>query len=201
MSGTKLEIKNVLTTLYEITGDTEDFISLLQTAFIYNSSKPLQDCKAKAEEFGKETGHLLKVIKEAAVDDKAVEPYVPVPEHLLRIWKNLDKLSDLIGKKIDEKVLFSDKAVNESIFLLQRLVEILGPTADIILARNIFLGKYIQESHAAIEKMATGYATLHEDRLARGVCLNAASSIYMGMLDAIKGIAWNTKQIALALSK
>jgi len=33
------------------------------------------------------------------------------------------------------------------------------------------------------------------------VCLNAASSIYIGMLDAIKSIAWSTKEIALALSK
>jgi hypothetical protein len=201
MSGTKLETKNVLTSLYEIASGTEDFISLLQTAFIYNSSEPIQDCKAKAEEFVKETGHLVKVVKEAAVDDKSLEAYSPVPEHLSKIWKNLDKLSGLIGKKIEEKALFSDKAVNESIYLLQSLVEILGPTADIILARNIFLGKYIQESHATIEKMATEYATLHEDRLVRGVCLNSSSTIYMGMLDAIKSIAWNTKGIALALSK
>jgi Na+/phosphate symporter len=197
----KLDIKNMLTTLHEIASDASEFISLLQTAFIYNTSKPLQDCKARAEEYGRESDHLSALLKEAASSDQGVTPYVSVPEHLLRIWKNLDRLSDLIDKKVGDKVLFSDKVVDETIYLLQRLIEILRPTADMILARNTYLRKYIQESVASIEITAAGYATLHENRLAAGESISAASSIYLSMLEAIKSIAWHTKEISVTLSR
>ncbi len=197
----KTDIKNKLTELYEITNDTVEFISALQTAFIYNTSIPLEEYRTKAEAIRKETGPLSAVIKEAASDAEGMKPYIAVPEHLANVWKNLDKLCGLIDKKIRENVLFSDKAVNETIYLLQRLVEVLRPTADIILARNTFLSKYIQESQASIESMADEYATLHENRLITGECLPVSSSIYVGMLEAIKSIAWHTKEIAVVLGK
>lgn len=200
-SVTKIDLKGKLAALYEITNDAGDFISLMQTAFIYNTPKPLQGFKAKADECEKETLHLSTIIKEAASDDESMEPYAFVPEHLMEIWRNLGKLSGLINRKISEDILFSDKGVNETIYLLQRLVEVLRPTADMILARNIFLSKYIQESQASIEKMAVEYATLHENRLITGECLPAASSIYVGILEAIKSIAWHTKEIAIILGK
>lgn len=198
---TKIDIKSKLTVLHDLTHETAEYISALQTAFIYNTSKPLQEYRTKAEAVQKETGPLSAVIKEATVDEKGMKPYVAVPEHLANIWQNLDRLCNLIDKKINEKVLFSDKAVNETIYLLQRLVEILRPAADIILARNTFLSKYVQESQANIESMADEYATLHENRLITGECLPVASSIYVGMLGAIKSIAWHTKEIAVILGK
>ena len=200
-SAAKMDMKSKLTELYEIANDTGECISALQTAFIYNTPKPLEECRTKAEAVQKETGPLSVIIKEAASDEEGMKPYVPVPEHLANVWKNLDKLCDLIDKKIRERVLFSDKAVNETIYLLQRLVEILRPTAEMILARNTFLGKYIQESQANIEDMADEYATLHENRLITGECLPVASSIYVGMLGAIKSIAWHTKEISVILGK
>ncbi len=198
---TKIDIKEKLKALYEMANNAGDCISSMQTAFIYNSSKPLQDYKTKAEEYMKEASYISTIMAEITPDDPTLIPYVTVPVHLTRVWEKLDKLSELIDKKIREHVLFSDKAVDETIYLLQRLTEVLRPTADMILARNSFLGKYIQESQDSIEKMATEYATLHENRLVMGECLPAASSLYVGMLEAIKSIAWNTKEIAVALGK
>ena len=200
-SATKIDSRKTLTTLYEITLETGDFISALQAAFIYNTSKVLQGHSATAEEYRKEAVHLSAILAEASSDNKEMKLYVPVGEHILTVWKQLGILHVLIEKKIGEHVLFSDKAVDETIYLLQRLVEILRPAADMILARNTFLSKYIQESQAHIDRLAGDYATLHENRLITGECLPVASSIYVSMLDAIKGIAWHTKEIALLLGK
>lgn len=197
----RIETKSRLTELYEITNDTGDFISALQTAFIYNTSKPLQEYRSKAEATLERIGPLSVMFSEAASDDEGLKPYAEVPEHIGNVWKNLDRLCELIDKKISEKVLFSDRAVNETVYLLQRLVEILRPAADMILARNTFLSRYVLESQSDIEKMADEYATLHENRLITGECLPVASSIYVGMLGAIKSIAWNAKEIATALGK
>ena len=127
--------------------------------------------------------------------------YVKVTERLIKIWKNLIDLHDLIDKKIRENVLFSDKGVNETTYLIQRLVEILRPAADMVPAGNMFLKRYIEESPADIEKNATEYATFHENRLITGECSPVASSLYTGMLEAIINIAWNTKEMAAVLGK
>lgn len=197
----RIETKSRLTELYEMTHETGEFISALQTAFIYNTSKPLQEYRSEAEEVLEKTALLSAMFSEAASDDKSLKPYAQVPKHIGSVWKNLDRLCELIDTKIRDKVLFSDRAVNETVYLLQRLVEILRPAADMILARNTFLSRYVEESQSDIEKMADEYATLHENRLITGECLPVASSIYVGMLSAIKGVAWHTKEIATALSK
>ena len=194
------DIKDILKSLNEVVSYAEDCMSSMQVAFINNISLPLEDCKIDTEVIKREEAELKKLITETAVHDLDLKPYISVSVHLLKMWENIDKLSNLIDKKIRENILFSDKAVNETIFLLQRLIEILRPTADIILARNSFLRMYILESQASVEKMATGYATLHEDRLIVGECVPVASSLYIKMLDAIKNIAWHTKEIAIKLA-
>ena len=197
---TKADPKEKIISLYEVVNNTGDVISLIQTAFIYNNAKPLQECKAQAEKSRKEIEKLSTFITAYAVDDPDLKPYVPVPAHIIKIWNSLENLSDLAAKKSGEKILFSDKAADDTIYLLQRLIEILRPAADIILARNTFLGKYIVRSQAGVEQMAKEYATLHEDRLITGECMPEAGSIFVKMLEAIKDIAWNAKEIAVKLA-
>jgi len=197
---TILDTKKKVISLHDMANDTGDFISLIQTAFIYNKSKFLQGCKAQAENSRKETDQISTIITAYSLDDPYLKPYKPVPAHIINIWKSLEKLSELTAKKIEGHILFSDKAADETIFLLQRLIEIMRPTADIILARNTFLSKYIVYSQTGVEKMAKEYATLHEDRLITGECMPEAASIFVKMLEAIKDIAWNAKEIAVKLA-
>ncbi|TNF53382.1 MAG: hypothetical protein JSV71_04180 [Nitrospiraceae bacterium] len=192
---------DILKNLHEMANEAEDCISLIQIAFIYNNAQPLGNYKDTVGAIKKEEDHMTKAITEYAADNPELKPYVSVSIHLLRVWDGIGKLLDLIDKKIRDNILFSDKAVNETTFLLQRLIEMLRPTADIILARNTYLSLYIKESQAGVQRRAVDYATLHENRLIEGVCLPAASSVYVNMLDAIKSIAWHTKEIAAKLGE
>lgn len=196
----KEAVKDVLRTMHVMGNDAEDCLSLLQTAFIYNSSKTLNDCRDKVEGMKRTESRLTRDIAELARDNPALKPYVSVPVHLMRIGEGLEKLTELVGKKAKEGILFSDRAVTEITYLLQRLIDILRPTSDIILARNDILSRYVQESEADLEKRAIEYATSHENRLIEGVCLPIASSLYITMLDAIKGMAWHAKEVATKLA-
>lgn len=196
----KEDIKDALMTLHEMGNDAEDCIESLQNAFIYNKSHLLKDSNKKLGRFKKEGTRLTEITIEKARDNPDLEPYVSVPAHLLMIGNDIEKLIALTDKKISEGILFSDKAVGETLFLLQRLIEILRPTSDIIIARNTFLAMYVKESQIVLGKMASEYATLHEERLIKGICLPAASSLYISMLEAIKNIAWNSKEIAVKLA-
>lgn len=192
-------VKELLRAMHEMGNNAENCISLLQTAFIYNNSKPLKDCVAKVDAIKKVEAHLTKKAAELARDNPDLKPYVSIPVHLLRIGESIEKLTELMDKKIKDNILFSDRAVTEITFLLQRLIDILRPTSDIILAKNTILRRYVEESESGIVKRATEYATLHEERLIEGLCLPVASSLYINMLDAIKNIAWHAKEIASKL--
>lgn len=195
----KDEAGDILQTMHKLGNDAEDCISLLQAAFIYNSSKNLHDCRIKTDTIKCTGPQLIERMTELARKDNNLKPYVPVPVHLIDIGEGIEKLSELMDRKIRGGILFSDRAITEITFLLQRLVDILRPASDIILARNEILNRYILESGANIEKRAIEYATLHEERLIEGLCLPAASPLYISMIDEIKDIAWHTREIAVNL--
>ncbi|UCE78823.1 MAG: hypothetical protein JSV13_10015 [Nitrospiraceae bacterium] len=196
----KQGLGNELVILHDMIIDAEECILLLQNAFIYHNAKFLAECKVKIAAIKKSGASLAGDMEQTVRDNPDMKPYVPIPAHLSGIGNHIEKLSECIDRKISENILFSDKAVKETIFLLQRLNEILTPTADIVLARNTFLSMYVEESQVGVGKMATEYATLHEERLIKGVCLPAASSLYITMLDAIKSISWHSKEIAIGLA-
>lgn len=193
-------IKDVLKSLHDMGSTAEECISLLQTAFMYSSSKPLDDCRTAVGTMKSSESELTKDLAGLSREDAAYKPYVSVPAHLFRIAENIERLADFIEKKNRENILFSDRAITEVTFLLQRLIDILRPASDMLLARNEILRRYVEESESGISRRATEYATFHEDRLVEGLCHPRASSLYIGMLDAIKGIAWHAKEIAAKLA-
>ncbi len=194
------DMKADLLTLHEMINDAEECISNLQNAFIYDAPQFLKECTSKAETIKRDAPKISEHIRTQIERHPDLQPYVSIPDHILKIGTNIEKLSESVNKKIMGNILFSDRAVKESTFLLQRLTEVLAPTSDIILARNRFLGMYIQETQAEVEKKALEYATLHEERLIKGICNDAASIIFIAMLDAIKSIAWHSKEISVKLA-
>lgn len=196
----KTAVKDIVKDLHDRANDVEDCVSLLQTSFIYNSLQPLNECRRRIAGFAKDGPELIREVAGLARENPDLKPYVSVPVHLSRIGESIVKLADCIERMIREHVLFSDRAIEEITFLLQRLIDLMRPTADIILARNAILGKYVAESETGIVKRALEYATLHEERLIEGLCIPYASSLYINMLDEIKNVAWHAKEIATKLT-
>jgi len=196
----KTRVKEIVRTLHEAGEATEDCMSLLQTSFLYHSLQHLHDCRTKIHHFRNREPQLTSEIAELARENAEMKPYVPVPVHLARIGESMEKLAGCIEKMVKEQVLFSDRAIEEITYLLQRLMDILRPMSDIVLARNVILAKYVNESEAGVVKSALEYATLHEERLIEGLCIPHASSLFISMLDEIKNIAWHTKEIASKLT-
>ena len=192
--------RNELVILHDMINDAVECILILQNAYIYHNAKFINEFKMKIAAMKKSGASLTGDMEQTVRDNPDMKPYALIPTQLSLIVNHIEKLSECIDKKNRESILFSDKAVKETIFLLQRLNEILTPTADIVLARNTFLCMYVEESQVGLGRMAAEYATLHEERLIKGVCVPVASSIYITMLDAIKSIAWNAKEITIGLA-
>lgn len=196
----KEDAKEILKTLNDIGNSLEEFISSLQMAFIYNNVAPLTGIQEKIGDLKRLILSMTEKVVVQARDNPHLRHYTTVPTSLIRIAENIEKLSELISTKVKEDILFSDRAISEITFLLQRLADIIRPASDIILAPNSILGNYIRESEAGIVRRATDYATQHEERLIEGLCLPKASALYINILDAIKNIAWHCKEIANKLA-
>jgi ElaB/YqjD/DUF883 family membrane-anchored ribosome-binding protein len=196
----KTRVKEIIRTLHETGEEAEDCLSSLQTSFLYHSLQHLHDCRTKIHHFRDMEPQLTREIAELARDNVDLKPYVSVPGRLVRIGEGMEKLAGCIEKMVKDKVLFSDRAIEEITYLLQRLMDLLRPMSDIVLARNAILAKYVTESEAGVVKRALEYATLHEERLIEGLCIPFASTLFINMLDEIKNIAWHAKEIATKLT-
>ncbi|PKL49841.1 MAG: hypothetical protein CVV37_07445 [Nitrospira bacterium HGW-Nitrospira-1] len=196
----KKEVTELVKKMYDLGIDIEDCIFSLQTAFIYNSSTPLKDCAARTANISSSEGYLTSRIAELAKENPEIAPYISIPGHMLKISESVENLSGLIQKKIKENMLFSDRVAMETCFLLQRLIDMATPMADVILARNRILSYYVQESQKGVMRRAIEYSTFHEERLIEGF-QHPASLLYIKTLDAIKAIAWHSKEIAMKLTE
>ncbi len=124
------------------------------------------------------------------------EDVVFVPMHLERIAENVERLAASTVKVVREGTLFTDRAVREVGGLIASAIEILEGVRDAIRTGNLVLVRYVIEAGRSCEARVNEYAHFHEKRLIEGVCQPRASSIYLMMLDDIRGIEWHARQIA-----
>lgn len=126
----------------------------------------------------------------------ADEEAVFVPMHLERIADNIELLAASTGKMIREGILFTDRATREVGGLFDTAVELLEGLRDAARTGNRTLVRYVLDASRTCETRANEYALFHEQRLVEGVCVPRASSVYLAMLDHLKGIEWHARQIA-----
>lgn len=176
-------------------------LGLLQKAFIYSSRESLNDALQQLSALKALEPELSKHVAAMVRQDNERKAYADIPKHFLEIGGHLEVLAEMLQKKIDENILFSDRAVTELSFLSQSLIEILNAATDLVLVKNPILVRYVEESEAIVVKTTIQYATHHEERLIEGLCLPIASSVFLKILDTMKGIAREAKCISESMSQ
>lgn len=129
------------------------------------------------------------------------EDVVFVPMHLERIADNAERLASATARIVKEGTLFTARATREVGELLQSSIEMVEGIRDAVRTGNKVLIRYVLDAAKSNEARANEYALFHEKRLVEGVCQPRASSVYLGMLDDIKGIEWHARQIAEKLQR
>jgi Na+/phosphate symporter len=193
----KSHFHHLIKEMSDLGRQTDACLSLLQVAFINSSLDQIKECRERVTEIRKAEIDLAVKVTEAAKQNGEMKQYVLVPQHILRIAENIDVLAEMIAKKIKDRILFSERAITETTFLLQRLKEIIMSANDLLFCENKLLDAYVEESEANLVKTCIEYATQHEERLIEGLCLPISSSIYITMLDNIRNIGWHAKEIAI----
>ena len=160
-----------------------------------------------AERLGREIHRREKALMETLVTEAEVstrpastEDTVFVPMHLERVGDNLESLTAAIRTMIADGVLFTDRAMREVGSLFEIALELLECVRDALSTGNRTLIRHILLAGLRCEMMANDFARFHEQRLIEGVCVPRASSVYLAMLDHLKGIEWHVRQIGEKLT-
>lgn len=161
-----------------------------------------------AEKLGRQIHQREKVLTEWVVKSAAAEvgplgkePELAfVPMHLERIGDNIELLVGAIHAMVQEGIPFSDRAMREVNALFEKAIDLTECIKDAIATKNRVLVQHILQEGEQFERMANEYATAHEQRLIEGLCLSRASSVFLAVLDYLRGIAWHVRQIAQKLS-
>jgi len=193
--------KDFIGDIHRMSECVEEALSALYKAFLYHREEFLQEAELCIQMIKDRQRPLTERLISVSDTDRIAMRYATVPVNLERMAHNLEHIERAIQTKIKEALLFSDKAVSELNYLFYRLKEVMTALEDMILARNIYLANYIKESEKEIERAASAYATAHEDRLVQGLCMQKSSGVYLIILDALKRIAWNAREIAERLAK
>ncbi len=201
MMETQAPARTYVEEIHRLCERVEEALGALYKAFLYHRPEFVQEAELNIKEIKESYEGLTEALISASEADRVAMRFAPVPVNLERMGHNLEHIARAIGTKIRDNLLFSDKAVTELNYLFYRLKEVITALEDMVLARNTFLANYIKESEREIERAASEYATAHEERLIEGICLPRSSGVYLVILDSLKRIAWNAKEIAEALEK
>lgn len=174
-------------------------LELLQKAFMKNSLDVLHTFEHRLETLRQEEKDLMKQVRALGQEERSL--YGELCCHMVRIFECLEDMGKALKMKISERILISDRAVTEISYISQELREMTKAASDLVVVKNPVLVRYIQEAESMISRTTTEYATQHEERLIEGLCLPLASPIYLKLLESFKGIARETRKIAMVFSE
>ena len=123
-----------------------------------------------------------------------------VPVHLERIGDNIELVVRALKAVLREGIPFTERAVRELNTLFAKAIELLEGVRDMIATPNPLLLRSLQTEGQHYREMVNEYVLSHQQRLIEGVCVPKASSIFMALLDYLKGIEEHIGQIADKLS-
>lgn len=123
-----------------------------------------------------------------------------VPMHLERIGDHVEAFARAVERQAQEGVLFTDRAVHEIDRLLEKALELLEATRDILRTGNRTLVHHVLTDGPCFQATASEFASFHQERLIQGLCRPRASSIYLAMIDYVRGIERHQRDIVQKVS-
>lgn len=118
-----------------------------------------------------------------------------VPMHLERVGDNIESFAHAVERQVHEGIVFTDRATCEIDRLLEKALELLEATRDILRTGNQTLVHHVLTDGPCFQATASEFASFHQERLIQGLCVPHASSIYLAMVDYVRGIERHQRDI------
>ncbi|MHB9095621.1 MAG: hypothetical protein ACYC21_13210 [Eubacteriales bacterium] len=197
------DFDDICRALDQLSHDTEKMAGKAFEGLLKHNRKTLEEADRLGEKVEQESKQLTQMVISAKEEPKLLSSttIVEVSNELQKIRYSVDKMIGSIRSKIDEGVLFSDKAVSELKDIFATVLDGLRNIHDLILTKNPVLVNHIVQKSELYDEVARKYAEEHQDRLIKGICLPKSSLIYLLILESLKDILWYINSIALAFKE
>lgn len=103
--------------------------------------------------------------------------------------------------KIEERLLFSEEAVQEYEDLYHKTEEALNEVSCVLEKPNLSLGESALRDTEYLDKLVDEYRARHNQRLVDGICSPLACNMFLNMLDFTAAVYRHAKKIAKSLLK
>lgn len=148
----------------------------------------------KAESLAKDVHDEEKTLTDGIVSkptevikDDVLKSVVLFPGRLERVGDYLESVCNVCRIKARERVLFSDKANKELDGLFDAFEEVLKAFHDALITGDKSLLEEVIEKDKKLSQLSLDSALGHEHRLCEGICFPKASSMFLDILDSLKG--------------
>jgi Na+/phosphate symporter len=193
-------MKDIKKDIYIMMHKAEEMLELTEDAFMKNKLSALDEAAEISREIkGKEDILTEKLAKTAASSGEA-RNILSIPVHIEKIAVRIERIMENIRLKIQDGILFSDKAIQESARMMTKGKDLLRKAGEAMVTGSASATDAVQKDSESLIGMSSNYATAHEERLVTGECSPKSSSTYLCMLYAFEDLASYTRDIVRKMS-
>jgi Na+/phosphate symporter len=184
--------KDVAEMLIRLSKSLAQMLEVAFQAFRKLTEESIQEAEDTRKEAHRLSSELTKLLIEKSASMEAGKewgkPFLSMTSSFDRMAYNIDGIVHRVKIMAKEDVSFSDRAIQEINDIFQEAMDLLEGLADLILTQDKHLVQHMGERVRSVLKIANGYSEGHEERLIQGVCMPRSSPIYLGILEALKGV-------------
>jgi phosphate:Na+ symporter len=189
------ELTNNFCSLFE---DALPILTTIYKGFAGQKLNVLRDSRTKFREVLKNRLPFTQKLIEDKEKDEVETKYVNLVPHLQRVALAIDNLISKMEIKIETRVLFTQKAMDEIRHLMMAVGKEFTDVKDYCMTKNPVLKEQVRIDMEEIRKLIDEYEVIHQNRLITGVCMPQASYLYIDMTDSLKRMA---KELAVFVEK
>ncbi len=188
--------------LAQLADQTVEMLKLAREAFVRQRRSLVSQVLALGLEVHRAEKKMIAELVPAGADGGAVAnaERIFVPMHLERVGDNIEAFARAVERQAQDGVVFTDRATHEIDRLMEKALDLLEDTRDILRTGNRTLVHHVLTDGPCFQATATEFASFHQERLIQGVCAPRASSIYLAMIDYLRGVERHQREIVQKVS-
>ncbi len=178
-----------------------EMAELLHKSLLLEDKEKIAKCGQLGREIHEEEKSLINaLICSPRTTGDILKAVLLFPARLERCGDLFESIQNVASIKAIEGIPFSDKAVTELTKLFTLLSDMLKNFRDLLTTLNPTLLDILNKQHEELGQMTVDFALAHEDRLIDGYCVPKASSLYMDILDSVRGINQHLQDMTNSLN-
>lgn len=183
----------MISKLYEMT-------DLLYKILIMPDKDKIVQCATVATELHEEEKALTHaLVCSPMTTGDVLKAVLLFPAKLERSGDLLESVLNVAKIKEQQGIPFSDKAHKELEILFNSLREVISEFRDLLSTLDPAVMENLLPKFGRIAQMTLDFALTHEDRLIEGLCAPKASSLYMDILDSVRSVNRNLREMTQSL--